>query len=195
MPRTPRASDRTRRWLRNAKALGIAAGVAWGVELADHLLLRQRLDQWGIVPRRAGGLLGIPLAPLLHGGFDHVAANTLPFLILGWLVLLGSVRQFVIVSALAVLVSGLGVWLLGPNDTTHVGASGLIFGYFGFLVVRAYFERSAVTFLIAGLAVLLYGGLFLGVLPSAPNVSWVGHLFGFVGGVVAAKMLARPGSK
>jgi membrane associated rhomboid family serine protease len=107
----------------------------WLIEMVDWLLFNGALDGLGIVPRDIGGLRGIPLAPLLHGGFGHLAANTLPFLALGSLVRLRHSRQFVFVSLVVIAVSGLGTWLFAPPHTVHIGASGLIFGYFAFLLV------------------------------------------------------------
>lgn len=171
--------------------IGLLA-VLWIVELVNYLLLGQKLNQWfGIVPRTTRGLIGIPLAPFLHGDLGHLAANTLPLLVLGWLVMLRRVRDFVVVSVVSALIGGLGIWLVGKAGTAHVGASAVIFGYFGYLVSRAYFERSLVSFLLAVVVVVFYGGMIWGVLPSSPEVSWEGHLFGLAGGVVSAAMLTK----
>jgi len=90
------------------------------------------------------------------------------------------------------LVSGLGIWLFGASNSIHIGASGLIFGYFGYLVARGYFERSFTALLLAVIALILYGGILMGALPGQPGVSWQGHLFGFAGGILAAYLLASP---
>jgi membrane associated rhomboid family serine protease len=179
-----------------AKALKFQATVLgglvlsfWLVEALDMLLQGVVLDQWGIRPRQVEGLWGVLFAPFLHAGFGHVAANTLPFLVLGWFVLLQGLRPFILVTVTVILVGGLGTWLVAPANTLHIGASGLIFGYFGFLLLRGYFERSASALLWAILVVALYGGLLWGILPQGPGISWQGHLFGFVGGGVAAYYL------
>jgi len=133
------AGTQTKRLLR---PLLIILALMWIIEIADWLLFNGALDQFGIIPRQLVGLRGIPIAPLLHGSFSHLAANTIPFLALGLLVMLRHSRQFTAVSIIIVLVSGLGTWLFAPAYTIHIGASGLIFGYFAFLVVAAFYERS-----------------------------------------------------
>lgn len=166
----------------------------WLVELVDILLFAGTLDRFGIRPRTMAGLWGVFFAPLLHRGFGHVAANTIPFLVLGWFILVQNRRHFWAVTALTILLSGAGAWLFGQANSVHVGASGLIFGYFGFLLLRGYFERSAGAILWAVLAVLLYGGLLWGVLPFQDGISWQTHLFGFLGGGAAAYLLSQPSS-
>jgi membrane associated rhomboid family serine protease len=136
------------------------------------------------------GLLQILFAPFLHVGFGHVAANSVPFFALGMLVLLRSGRDFIIVSLVALGISGLGVWLIAPAHTVHLGASGVIFGYLGYLWARGAFERSVPAISAALIATLLYGGIWWGILPGQVGVSWQGHLFGFLGGILAAYLLA-----
>jgi membrane associated rhomboid family serine protease len=133
-------------------------------------------------------------APFLHGGFPHLIANTVPFITLGWLIMLRETREFFPVTAVIMIVGGLGVWLFGA-PAYHIGASGLIFGYLGFLLLRGYFERSIVSVGIAILVFVLYGGVLWGVLPSYPGISWESHLFGFIGGVIAAKSLSQVKNK
>ena len=169
----------------------------WSIEIADWLLFRGYLDQWlGIRPRTMAGLWGIIFAPFLHGNFGHLFANTLPLVTLSWLVMLRKTSDWVIVSIIAALCSGLGTWLIGASNSTHIGASGVIFGYFGFLLLRGYFERSFVAIAFSLLVTVLYGGLLFGTVPflNAPNISWEGHLFGFLGGVLAAWLLSKPTS-
>jgi membrane associated rhomboid family serine protease len=161
----------------------------WLIELVDAVLPAIRMDQWGIRPREINGLWGIVWAPFLHAGFGHLGANTVPFLVLGWFVLLRGIRPFLFVSLTVMMVSGFGTWLIAPANTLHIGASGLIFGYFGYLLLRGYFERSLSALLWAILVVVLYGGLLWGVVPQGPGISWQGHLFGFVGGGLAAYWL------
>lgn len=165
--------------------------VAWVVELGDWLIPGRWLDTFGIIPRTTGGLAGILLAPLLHGGLAHLAANTIPFATLGFLVMLRGIATFVGVSLSIVVLGGLGVWLLAPSNTVHIGASGLIFGYIGYLTSRGYFERSFGSLAIAVVVALLYGGALWGVLPGDPRISWQGHLFGFLAGIATAGLL-RP---
>lgn len=171
----------------------IIVAAMWLVEIVDRLLFQGALDGLGILPRQIAGLRGIPIAPLLHASFAHLAANTLPFLALGFLVMLRHSRQFVAASLIIILVSGLGTWLIAPAHTVHIGASGLIFGYFAFLLVAAYYERSPRAIGLALMVIVFYGGLLWGALPQAGPISWQGHLFGLVGGALAARALSpRP---
>lgn len=161
-------------------------GVMWGVEVVDLLLPFWQADQLGIRPRALDGLAGIALAPFLHAGLGHLSANSIPFLVLGGLVMLGGRGLFWGVTVFVTLAGGFGVWLLAPGHAVHIGASGLIFGYLGFLLSRGVFERSLGWVFIAGLLLLAYGGMIFGVLPGQPGVSWQGHLFGFLSGVVGS---------
>lgn len=171
--------------------LGSALLLLWLIEIFDQLFWREMLDYYGIQPRTLNGLRHLFLAPFLHKGFNHLLANTVPFLVLGWFVLLRGVRAFLLVSLIAALISGLGVWLFGMFATVHIGLSGVIFGYLGFLLFRGYFERSSQAIGLAIIAGFLYGSMIWGVLPLQPNVSWLGHLFGFVGGAGAARQLKQ----
>jgi membrane associated rhomboid family serine protease len=165
-------------------------GLLWLVELIDLVALNGALDALGIRPRDTAWLWGIALAPLLHAGLPHLVANTAPLLALGWLVLLHGRRHFVLVTALVALLGGLGVWLLGRPNTVHIGASGVIFGYLGYLLLRGWFQRSLGAIAIAVVVVVLYGGALVGVLPGQRGVSWEGHLFGFAGGAGVARVTA-----
>ena len=163
----------------------------WLVELVDLFVFRGALDRSGIRPRSESGLWGIAFAPFLHAGLAHLLANTIPLLVLGWLVLVRGLRDWLWVTVVVVLLGGLGVWLFGRPGTVHVGASGLIFGYLGYLLLRGFFERSLVAISIAVLAGVLYGGALWGVLPGRRGVSWEGHLFGLTGGAAAAGVHRR----
>ncbi|MCI0649613.1 MAG: rhomboid family intramembrane serine protease [Chloroflexi bacterium] len=196
LPTTTPPQERAWNWTaagRLLKAQAVILGsfvlFIWFLEIVDVLLFRGALDVLGVRPRTRDGLLGILFMPFLHNGLGHVLANTFPFLILGWLVMLRRIGAFLVVSTLAILVSGLGVWLLGPAGSVHLGASGLIFGYFGFLLVGGLFERSLLSILLAVVVAVFYGGLIWGVLPQGEGVSWQAHLFGFLGGVLAAYLL------
>lgn len=170
--------------------LGGFVALFWFLEAVDRLILNGALDGFGIIPRTAVGLWGVFLAPFLHLGFAHVAANSIPFLVLGWFVMLNRQAAFWIVTGVTAVVSGLGVWLFAPSNSVHLGASGLIFGYFGFLLLRGYFERSLRSITLALLVLFLYGGMIWGVLPLRVGISWQGHLFGFIGGGLAAYWLS-----
>lgn len=182
--------DLGQRLRKHVVILGTFVVAIWILEAADWIM-GGSLDQFGIYPRQFIGLRGIFAAPLLHGGFAHVAANTIPFVILGWFVLLRSVRTFAIVTALALIVGGLGTWLIAPSATIHIGASGIVFGFLGYLIFRGYFERSWQSIAWAILVMLLYGGMLFGMLPTDAQVSWQMHLFGFIGGGAAAFLLSR----
>lgn len=171
--------------------LGSFVALIWILEIVDLFFLKRTLDRYGIIPRQLIGLRGILFAPFLHGGLAHVAANTIPFLTLGWLVMLRETHDFFVVSAIAMLTSGFGTWLIGAPNSIHVGASGVIFGYLGFLLFRGYFERKIVSIVFSIIVALLYGGLIWGVLPFQIGISWEGHLFGFIGGGLAARLLSR----
>jgi membrane associated rhomboid family serine protease len=174
-----------------ASILGGLLLLIWVLEIIDFLLFQGALNRYGIRPRSLRGLSGIFLAPFLHGSFKHLAANTVPLVTLGWLVMLQDIHYFFVVTAVTVLVSGFGVWLFGASRSVHLGASGLIFGYLGFLLLYGYFERSLWTGMISLFVGLFYGGMIWGILPSRQGVSWQGHLFGFVGGILAARLLSQ----
>lgn len=171
--------------------LGGFVGTMWAIQFVNLLVFRQTLNLYGIIPRQVIGLRGILFAPFLHAGLGHLIANTIPFVILGWFVMLQETRDFFVVTGITMLVSGLGVWLFGASGV-HVGASALIFGYLGFLLLRGYFERNFPSILLSLVVGFLYGGAIWGVLPTQPGISWEGHLFGFIGGVIAARILAKP---
>lgn len=163
--------------------------VLWVLEFYDQLT-GQRLDGDGIVPRTADGLAGIAWAPLLHGGWAHLVANTLPFLVFGFLVLANGIGRFVTVTAIVWLLGGLGVWLTAPEGSVTIGMSGVIFGWLTYLLVRGFFARSGAQIVLAVVVFLLWGGILLGVLPGQQGVSWQGHLFGALAGVLAAWLVA-----
>jgi membrane associated rhomboid family serine protease len=169
--------------------LGGTVALMWGIEICDWFL-GGSLDRFGIRPRSIDHLWGILFAPFLHGNFRHLIANTIPFLTLGWFVMLRRTSDWIWVTAIATLIGGIGTWLIAPSNTIHIGASGVVFGYLGFLISRGYFERRFSSMLLSVFVGVLYGGLVLGVFPSDPRVSWQGHLFGFIGGIVAAKLIA-----
>lgn len=164
--------------------------VMWAAELVDTAA-DHRLDQYGIEPRDDDGLVGIVAAPFLHAGFGHLIANTVPLLPMGFAIAFGGARRVLVVTATVLIVSGLGTWLMAPAGTLHIGASGLVFGYATYLLSRGFFDRDAIELAIGlGVAVLWGGALLSGLLPEE-GISWQGHLFGAIGGVGAARLLAR----
>ncbi|MBP0030278.1 rhomboid family intramembrane serine protease [Roseofilum reptotaenium CS-1145] len=170
--------------------LGGFVTLFWVVEIVDLLFYSGGLDQYGILPRNIIGLRGILWSPFLHGNLPHLIANTAPFLMLGWLVMLQETSDFFWVTAITMLVAGSGVWLFG-SPAFHIGASSLIFGYLGFLLFRGLFERNFSSIFLSLVVGFFYGGLIWGVLPGQPGISWEGHLFGLIGGVLAARFLAK----
>ncbi len=163
--------------------------VMWAAEVVDFLLPVVDLDRFGIRPRTARGLLGIMFSPFLHAGFGHLLANSLPFLLLGGLVMTGGRRPFLRLSLWVTVIGGGGVWLLGGGRTVHLGASLLIFGYLGFLLSRGIVARGFGSVLIALGVLFGYGGMLLGVLPGQPGISWLGHLCGFLAGIAGARVV------
>src|SRR3954470_16689605 len=167
--------------------LGLAT-IMWLVEVVDQVL-DGRLDRYGIEPHDVDGLAGIVSAPFLHAGFGHLIGNTLPFLALGAVIALSGVARVAAVTVIVAVLGGLGTWLVAPSGTDHIGASGGVFGYAAYLIARGAFSRRPLH-LLAGVAVLaIYGATLLVSLVPADGISWQGHLFGAVGGVIAAGVL------
>jgi membrane associated rhomboid family serine protease len=167
----------------------IAAMVAvmWLVEVYDAI--GGDPDSAGIRPRDPDGLVGVPLSPFLHGSWGHLIGNTIPFVILGAAIAIGGLVRVAIVSGIVIVVGGLGTWLTAPTNTIHIGASGMVFGFAAYLIARGAYTRTA-WHILGGLAVLaVYGATLLSGFVPTPGVSWQGHLFGAVGGVVAARFL------
>ena len=167
--------------------------VMWVLEVIDQLA-DNRLDQYGIEPRDDDGLIGVVAAPFLHGGFDHLASNTVPFLLMGFVIAAQGAARVVAVTAIVALVSGLGTWLIAPEHTIHIGASGIVFGYASYLISRGFFNRSALELAVGAVVAVVYGTALLGGLVPEDGVSWQGHFFGAVGGVLAARGLATRSS-
>ncbi|WP_371156512.1 rhomboid family intramembrane serine protease [Jannaschia sp. 2305UL9-9] len=170
------------------RRLAILAGfvaVLWLVQTVNWATGYSLNPAFGLIPRHAAGLDGIAGMPLLHGGFAHLASNTPPLLIMGALLALTATRALFTVNAIIILLGGALVWLFG-SSAIHVGASGLVFGWFGFLVTRGLVDRSPVTLAAALVVGVLYGAMIWGVLPGQPGVSWEAHLFGAVAGAAAA---------
>lgn len=168
-----------------AQVIGAFLALLYAIELVDTLLGHQ-LDGGGVRPREADGLDGILFAPLLHNGWGHLFANTLPLLVFGFLILLAGVGRWLAVTAIVWVVGGVGTWLTGPVHSLHLGASVLAFGWLVYLLLRGLFARSAWQIALGVILLLVYGSVLYGVLPGQPGISWQGHLFGAVGGALAA---------
>ena len=169
--------------------LFVAAMVAvmWVVEIVD--VFAGDLDSAGIRPRDPEGLVGVALAPVLHGGFGHLIGNTIPFLVLGGVIALSGLARVVSVTLIVALVGGLGTWLVAPANTVHIGASGLVFGFAAYLVARGAYTRRGLHLAAAVTVLAVYGTTLLFGLVPTPGVSWQGHFFGGVGGIVAARWI------
>jgi membrane associated rhomboid family serine protease len=148
------------------------------------------LNNLGIQPLNKMGLWGILFSPFLHVNTLHILGNTIPYLIFGSLIVMRSANDFVRVSIISALVAGLGVWVVGQPGSIHVGASGMIFGYFAFLLSYGWYARKFFYVLLSIIIALLFGGMLQGIVPQGKGISWEGHLFGFVGGLMAARGMA-----
>ena len=163
----------------------------WALEAFDYVAPGAPLDDYGIHPRDPGGLLEVFSAPFLHVGFGHLVSNTVPFAAMGAAIALGGLARVALVTLIVALVSGLGVWLIAPSNEVHLGASGLVFGYASYLVTRGILSRRLVELAVGVLVAGVFGiGLLQGLLPQE-RISWQAHLFGAIGGVVAAYYLNK----
>lgn len=172
--------------------VSVLLGVMWILEVFDSFILGDRLQANGIVPRSVSGLDGILWAPFLHGGFPHLVSNSIPFVVLSGLVLTGGRRRYVQASSLIIVVGGLMVWAfaVGSNEN-HIGASGWVFGLLGFTIAAAVREKRPVGILAAVVAIVAYGGIIVSSFVPSAGISWEGHLFGFIAGLVAARVIVK----
>lgn len=176
-----------------ADALKVVLGMVvlmWVLEVVD-VVAGHRLDNYGIHPRDVGGLPEIISAPFLHVGFGHLISNTVPFAVMGAAIALGGLARVALVTLIVAVVSGLGTWLIAPENTVHLGASGLVFGFATYLVSRGFLSRRLAELAVGTGVVVIWGlALLQGLLPQ-DSISWQAHLFGAIGGVLAAFALAR----
>jgi membrane associated rhomboid family serine protease len=175
-------------WIWQSRFILYLVILAWVISILNFGLLDSSLNRLGIRPRSWSGLVGIVFAPFLHGSWEHLEGNTIAFLSYGGLILLHNPADFGAVTVTVALSSGLGTWLLGrpPN---HIGASGVTFGYLGFLFSLAFFDRSIPAILLLTVTAIFYSNRLWGLLPFSKRVSWEEHLFGFMGGIYAAQNL------
>lgn len=169
-------------------ALAIFIGALWAIQVINWALGYRLNLAFGLIPRHIGGIDGIFGMPVLHASFSHLMSNTPPLVLMGALLALTATRALLLVNAVIIALGGALVWLFGSN-AIHIGASGLVFGWFGFLVARGVVDRSLVTLGAAFLVALVYGSIIWGVLPGRPGVSWEAHLFGALAGAVAALVI------
>ncbi|GAA2975777.1 rhomboid family intramembrane serine protease [Streptomyces fulvorobeus] len=184
------ATARARAVTAGALMLGWVA-LLWLLEGVDTAT-GHALDPYGISPREPAELLDVVPSAFLHSGWDHVASNSVPLLVLGFIAALAGLRRFACVVLTVIVTGGLGVWLTAPPHTVTLGASGVVFGLFGYLLVRGFVDRRPLDIVVGVVIAALYGSILWGVLPTDSGVSWQGHLFGLVGGVVAAFVFRRP---
>jgi membrane associated rhomboid family serine protease len=168
----------------------VLTAVCWVVFLVNSLIFKGHLDQYGITPRQVSSLPGIICAPFLHASYEHLAANTLPLLILGAIICGRSRGEFVAVTVLGILVTGGLTWLFA-RSARHIGASGLIFCYFGYLASLAYFNRTFGALCLSVVCILGYGGMIRGILPTSTPISWESHFAGLVAGAALAWLMAK----
>lgn len=195
MNRSTNDKSAARKWPAVRTRFGVLfrlLAVMWVLEIIDAVFLGHLLDHVGIVPRTLRGLIGIPLAPLLHRDFAHLAANTGPLLVGGFLILLHGKQTFRKVTMAVWLLGGTLEWLLAPSNICSIGASGIVFGYIGFLLAHAVVSFRPLPVIAALICAWFYGASILpNVLPTAASaarqISWHGHLFGLLSGVVAAR--------
>ena len=164
------------------------AGLMWLLELADAVVGTD-LDANGIQPREPEGLVGVVTMPFLHGDLAHLMSNTIPFLVMGIAIALGGLLRVLGVTLIVMLVGGIGTWLAAPENTNHIGASGVVFGYAAYLLVRGFYNRNALELFMGLVVGVVWGSMLIGGLVPREGISWQGHLFGGIGGVVAARAL------
>lgn len=177
-----------RAFLRRAAALVAFVAMLWAIQVVNWITGYGLNPAFGLIPRYLGGLDGVVAMPLLHGSFGHLMANTPPLLVMGGLLVATTTRALLPVNAVVIGLGGALVWLFG-SSSIHIGASGLVFGWFGFLVVRGLVDLSLITLGAAFVVGVLYGSILWGVLPGQPGVSWEAHLFGAIAGAAAAFLI------
>lgn len=153
----------------------------WGIYILN-LILGNTLLYLGIRPRKALGLPGIFFAPFLHANFNHLFFNSIPLIVLANFILIQGVPLFLYVSALLIIFSGLLIWCFAP-DGLYIGASGVITGYWGYLLARAYYQSTATTLILAIVCAYYFIGIFYSIFPGKKHVAWQGHLFGLISGL------------
>ncbi|WP_405956343.1 rhomboid family intramembrane serine protease [Streptomyces phaeochromogenes] len=187
----PAPASRGERVKNAALLVGGWVALLWVLEAID-VASGHALDTFGVTPREFGELRDIVPAAFVHFGWDHLAANSVPLLLLGFLAALSGIRRFLAVVTVTILVSGLGVWLTASEHSITAGASGVVFGLFGYLLVRGFVDRRIGDVVIGLVVGAVYGSILWGVLPTTAGVSWQGHLFGLIGGVASAFVFRRP---
>lgn len=161
-----------------------ALAAIWGIQVVNALVGYQLSYQFGVQAWNPLSLPEVFTAPFLHYGWDHIEGNSGPLFIFGFLAAFRGVRKFVSVTILIIVISGLGAWLTSTPGTVTAGASGVVFGYFGYIMVRGLFDRHGIDIVIGVVMALSFAYQFSVIVPGTPGVSWQGHLFGFVAGIL-----------
>ena len=175
--------------------VGILA-VLWIVELVNGATGRSLAQAGGIRPRDVGSLVDIVTAPFLHGNVEHLAGNAVALFSLGFIAAVPSIKRFLLMTLIVVVVGGLGVWLFSPSNTVSIGASGVVFGYFGYLLMRGFVDRRPVDVVVSiGIGLAYAYPMWHSIGFGVTNISWQGHLSGLVGGLLAAIVLRQPRHK
>lgn len=189
---------------RNLMIPVIIVGLMWSLEVWDLLLTfclsrghepYGVLDAFGVRPRQFAGLPGIFISPFLHRDFAHLAGNTLPLLGLSLILAFTGMRRFLTATVIIIFVTGSAVWLFGRSGAIHLGASGIVFGYLGFLLVKGFIEKRARWIAVSLIIGFLYSGIIHNMLPTRDHVSWESHFFGFLSGILASYLLAKQESQ
>ena len=188
----PSAKPVSKRKQQRSTGLRFAVGylvAIWAVQLINVLFFNGYLVVFGIHPLEVVSLPFIFTSPLLHGGWDHIISNSFAGALFAFLVGYSGKRVFWEVTAFVVIIGGLGTWVFGGVGTNHIGASGLVYGWLAYLLVRGFFNRSGAQIILGLILGFFYSGLVWGLLPGTPGISWQAHLFGAIGGVVAATII------
>jgi membrane associated rhomboid family serine protease len=168
----------------------IAVGAVFWVVQFLNAADEYRLDRFGVRPREVDGLWGVVTMPFLHASYNHLLSNTVPLVLIGWVLLLSGIRVWATVTAIVVLAGGALTWLVGPANTLIVGASAMIFGWLGYLLARAYFSRRLKWIIVAILVLVFFGTLLIGLFPTLHSgISWQAHVCGFAAGIGAGAVL------
>ena len=172
---------------RAAALMVIFLALLWVVELVNIATGYELSQAGGIRPRDPASLVDIATSPFLHGSLEHLASNALPLFSLGFIAALTGLKRFLLITATIIVIEGLGVWLFSPANSISVGASGIVFGLFGYLLVRGLVERRPVDIVVSAGVALSYGYVMWNSVGfGATGISWQGHVSGFIGGLVAA---------
>lgn len=160
--------------------------LAWAIEIIDHIP-GVNFDAMGLRPKELTGLFGIFTMPWIHGGIPHLFSNTIAFFFLAYVVLATEGQRFFRTSFWIIVLSGIGTWLIGSKGSVHIGASGLVYGYFGYLLMRSWLEKKLIWAILGVTLCIFYGGMIWGMMPTGKPISWEGHLCGFIAGVWMAR--------